>query len=1246
MPLRQPKRREAQVWLAQFNQHLLEWLQSSRSNEQHLREAFIALRSLLEREPEVADTVSNLCATLLHQHAPVIQPDLIDDLARLGLDAQQIRSDDHPLRWAERVILQLALARAANAQHRRYDALRAVRTIELPTHQGPSPMGCLNRYLGAKVDGELAVLSEAGLDRVQAEKHARAAVEACDWLIPSNENLAGLLRALMELFYGDARLPEQALKASMQAMAYDLYEIEIQNSVRMTRCAIVSDPEGASSAALAALVEQTVERITKRGVADLTAVDFIAFFRQAPERLCRTVFEKVASATEGVQVDRAPFDVLLPAAAAAYATCAPGARRKFLKSAGALEELADPVLRCVGAGLLVVADVRTEGGSYPPHGAAFLQALDGLICRNDEAMQDWRIRAELDDPIGVLIAAAASRITDDAGGENRIRLAQLLDGLRVAPSQALGWLALLSADDTPPLLEHARRHADDLFGRLVFALQSWPKTVAIVIQAVGDKILFVCATAAGVRVFEGGEEFRTAAFEAARCVAEQMDLIVDLQIPPDDAMVRRVGRATFDALPAGVRAIVSESDTVMVCPDYRVNADSIPFEILQCGDEWLGIAKVVTRLPSVEAMVRAAEGSRRRVLERRLLSIAITQAQGSNPPLAAAGDEAESVRASLASAGWDAPPIHESRVDPPFILNRTPFAAHMHIAAHGDVDGASDAVLLSHDTRLTPEDVIDGSYGCTPTVWLNTCVLGQSSYLGGGAVRGVAQAFVAAGAPAVIANLLPVDDQASSCLAERFYVHANMHDFGEALRRARRDLAGDGVSPVLWGSTVLMGDSRVTLQPNAIKPAAWQQALVQALRRRGDTQELAVLGDALDFESQHEPDDLRLACAAEIVRALRCANSESPQDDTMLLAEVCRLCLRIQAADAAATAAYAISELTQGADRPIALLITRGAIGLFRPVEAMNPDWSGLTNQLLIWAEQLRRGDRALSVNVRAPGGTDDAEFDETRRLGQSLMEMELAIDLRSAWYGLTPAPRPTETSAEDILWNAVMASQTKSFEDMPETIAYARHVAAKLAGSGALPPERVNFGATMLAGLLKWMWDGQNLVAVGKKMIESQARVAQLALASLLSNWSPDAAWMVPLLDFGTRIGEWLGALDELPYDEKLSAAIDSAVGRVHDDASARLKRIEEQFPDRVPDAITFLMGTLVESNTYSYTEGSVPEEICEKLKGVHHQLSIQAEGCLMPWLMEGFRGAREPELDELQRWCYGIGADATATA
>jgi hypothetical protein len=177
-----------------------------------------------------------------------------------------------------------------------------------------------------------------------------------------------------------------------------------------------------------------------------------------------------------------------------------------------------------------------------------------------------------------------------------------------------------------------------------------------------------------------------------------------------------------------------------------------------------------------------------------------------------------------------------------------------------------------------------------------------------------------------------------------------------------------------------------------------------------------------------------------------------------------------------------------------------------------------------------------------------------------------------------------------------------------------------------------------MLAGLLKWMWDGQNLVAVEKGVVEGQTRVAQLALTSFLANWQPNAPWMRLVLDYPTKIGQWLDALKPIPYSEELYVELQKAIDRIRDDGLERLKRVQVESPERAPDAITFLLGTLIETNTYSYTEGSVPEDICEKLKGVHHELSMNAEGCLMPWLMEGFRAVRESPIDELQSWSYGI--------
>ena len=90
-------------------------------------------------------------------------------------------------------------------------------------------------------------------------------------------------------------------------------------------------------------------------------------------------------------------------------------------------------------------------------------------------------------------------------------------------------------------------------------------------------------------------------------------------------------------------------------------------------------------------------------------------------------------------------------------------------------------------------------------------------------------------------------------------------------------------------------------------------------------------------------------------------------------------------------------------------------------------------------------------------------------------------------------------------------------------------------------------------------------------------------------------------------------------------------------------------KYPERAPDAMAYLLGTLIEVNTYSYTDGSVPEDICERLKGVHDELSMKAEGYFMSWLMEGFKAVREATPDELERWLYfesGAGTPAASTS
>ena len=70
----------------------------------------------------------------------------------------------------------------------------------------------------------------------------------------------------------------------------------------------------------------------------------------------------------------------------------------------------------------------------------------------------------------------------------------------------------------------------------------------------------------------------------------------------------------------------------------------------------------------------------------------------------------------------------------------------------------------------------------------------------------------------------------------------------------------------------------------------------------------------------------------------------------------------------------------------------------------------------------------------------------------------------------------------------------------------------------------------------------------------------------------------------------------------------------------------------------MVWLLGCLIKNNTYSYTRGSAPEHVEEKMKDVFYHYNAKAEGKIFPWLDRGFKSVREAEPYELTRWKYGL--------
>ncbi|MDQ4024682.1 MAG: CHAT domain-containing protein, partial [Actinomycetota bacterium] len=116
----------------------------------------------------------------------------------------------------------------------------------------------------------------------------------------------------------------------------------------------------------------------------------------------------------------------------------------------------------------------------------------------------------------------------------------------------------------------------------------------------------------------------------------------------------------------------------------------------------------------------------------------------------------------------------------------------MHFAIHGRCDpaGAAEGLILT-DRRVLRSSQINGTRLCTsPLVFLNACEVGTGREVLGD-FSGVAEAFLAAGASAVIAPLWPIDDEVAAQIALGFYERvfdssANGAEVAHVLRDQRR----------------------------------------------------------------------------------------------------------------------------------------------------------------------------------------------------------------------------------------------------------------------------------------------------------------------------------------------------------------------------------------------------------------------------------------------------------------------------
>jgi len=140
----------------------------------------------------------------------------------------------------------------------------------------------------------------------------------------------------------------------------------------------------------------------------------------------------------------------------------------------------------------------------------------------------------------------------------------------------------------------------------------------------------------------------------------------------------------------------------------------------------------------------------------------------------------------------------------------------IHFAAHGVIDnkkpGRSSIVLaMDDDPRedgfLQMREIFNLRMNADLVV-LSACKTGLGRFIRGEGIEGLARAFFYSGASSVIMSLWAVNDEATSLLMERFYLHLrSSHTLAGALRTAKREMIRSETAnhPFYWAGFILTG---------------------------------------------------------------------------------------------------------------------------------------------------------------------------------------------------------------------------------------------------------------------------------------------------------------------------------------------------------------------------------------------------------------------------------------------------------
>jgi hypothetical protein len=903
-----------------------------------------ALDRWISEYPDQAKDVEHLslsacyAATLQHQSGAAVR------LGTAGLDASLIRPKPEAEDQASAVLLALLAAetclregRLREGQTLLDDVAHSLRDLDV--------VGPLAPYLIQRLELVAGALSEAALDKAAAAPHFARSLEAGEPLLRNRIRLRSLARHWTPMVFGKGPdLVQDGEEQVTELLKYDLlrtyryaalgYARTADDPVVGARCAVAACaefglPPDASTLELrpvllalpAAEIEKHLEALLNRA-------------NELPTERRRAVWRAMMRLVRGRVLARSgDSDAMAKAYEESSSDLAMGSDGMTWTGAfGDMLVTREPSEQSVGTFLLTYC----QGAAGDP-----------------VAPLSFPLRVQFDDAIAAANSWAFEELHARPSSQASRTLSLLLDTLRAPEVEELRFVAphRENGEPFPGQLFQAYEMAFDRLGRLQYAMTQLPRSCAVAMQTVGERVLFAAATgdeqAPLVLVVAGADYLK-----AAKALAGGLrDAIRSPRLDTTER-VEELGRAAFEALSAELRTLLRTRKSIYLMPDFWAEREGMPFELLHDGQDFLCLGKVIARSLSLRELVRAVEPPVvRQGIPQRAVCLAVTEAEGL-PTLEYAVPEVRDAKLTLERAGWDVPDTESMLLSPSRLLDAIELAGVTHIAAHGKIYAGGEALVLRNGSTLTVEEIEERPRLFGGLVFLNACSLGRTRYLGGGLTRGIAAALVRGGAPCVIANLLPVEDSSARVLAASFYQAAQRRGAGEALRLARKNLADRGVPPSRWGTTILLGDPQFRISARSARAEPSSEPAADLLYRysvpddaRADAPSsmlhaLAVIEAA--------PYHTRLRGAVEWVRAAANIRPDTPPEEALVAARVAR------ALDCRPGEALFLHAATNGIKEPAQLRRSLDqAIWALEPLAPLNDIWHRMHIEMLARRKKL-----------------------------------------------------------------------------------------------------------------------------------------------------------------------------------------------------------------------------------------------------------------------------------------------------